>query len=238
LIDSERARLAIHLSHHYHSISEGVDQTAIVIMHDCVVKEVQRTPNATNLIIVMAASKTFMSAYLIRPDETNFKDFMADSAGANWHTVCRVYGSGDKDMAMVNKERTCLFHWTKCLHQATLRSILLGFQEQHIALCKKWKNAKTQKEAEARYTVIRAWWVSFGATTETGRCALEDWMAFWHFRYCQWGKAMQLVSFVFATLNWDSLYLKYFYFYFTVVCCTLTKSHSRRESQYVIMQSC
>ena len=363
--DPECTRMAIHLGHHHHPISKGVDQTAMDIMHDCVAKEVQRTPKATNSAIVIAASKNFLSDYLIRPgsgssnlegasmdavldqfetlsspnirnlvstckrfysggkgvmdnimdlketskfefihenkfpgqskgkvfvfkmsvdrpgsgvdlvkrmqpgndlqdcwlmfdhvkrvkdwttmachvydskycrvmtiamcdmqsedaeaqqlfwenlnntmknhglEETNFKGFMADSAGANWHAVRRVYGSGDKDKPMDNKERTCLFHWTKCLQRATIKSILPDFQEQHIALCKIWKNAKTQEEAEAQYNVIRAWWVSSGATTEIGRRALEDWMAFWHFRYRQWGGAMQLVRtfsiFIFLT---------------------------------------
>ena len=64
----EGTRLAIHLGHHYHPISEGVDQTAMDIMHDCVAKEVQRTSNATNLAIAMAASTTFMSDYLIRSE--------------------------------------------------------------------------------------------------------------------------------------------------------------------------
>ena len=361
--DPERTRVAIHLGHHYHPISKGVDQSAMDIMHDCVAKEVQRTPKATNSAIIMAASKNFLSDYLICPasrsstlegasmdavldqfetlsspnirnlvssckrfysggkgvmdnimdlkesskfvfihenkfpgqskgkvfvfkmsvdragsgvdlvkhmqpgndlqdcwlmfdhvkrvkdwttmachvydskycrvmtiamcdmqsedaeaqqlfwenlndtmknhglEETNFKGFMADSAGANWHAVRRVYGSGDKDKPMDNRERTCLFHWTKCLQRATAKNILPGFQEQHIALCKIWKDAKSQEEAEARYNVIRGWWVSSGATTEIGRRALQDWMAFWHFRYRQWGGAMQLVS------NLCSLYI-------------------------------
>ena len=36
-------------------------------MHECIAKEVQRTPKATNSAIIMAASKNYLSNYLIRP---------------------------------------------------------------------------------------------------------------------------------------------------------------------------
>ena len=48
-------------------------------------------------------------------EDKNFKDFMADIVGANWHAVCKVYGNGDPDKRKDNREPTCLFHWTKCL---------------------------------------------------------------------------------------------------------------------------
>ena len=87
-------------------------------------------------------------------ENTNFKGFMADSAGANWHAVRKVYGTRDPYEPREDKECTCLFHWIKCLQQKTSRHILPGFQDQHIAMCKGWKNAKTQEEAEAQYNVI------------------------------------------------------------------------------------
>lgn len=40
----------------------------------------------------------------------NFKGFMADSAQANWGAVRLVYGSGDKDVPIEGKERSCLLH--------------------------------------------------------------------------------------------------------------------------------
>jgi hypothetical protein len=49
-------------------------------------------------------------------------------------------------------------------------------------------------ESETRYLAIRAWWLSSGATTEQELSQLELWVAFWHFRYRQWGGFMQLVS--------------------------------------------
>jgi hypothetical protein len=42
----------------------------------------------------------------------NFKGFMVDNAHANWNVVHIMYGFRDVSMKMVNKERTCLFHWT------------------------------------------------------------------------------------------------------------------------------
>ncbi len=44
--------------------------------------------------------------------EPNFKGFMADITHASWNAVKIVYGSGDATIRMVDKKRTCLFHWT------------------------------------------------------------------------------------------------------------------------------
>ena len=45
----------------------------------------------------------------------NFCGFMADSAQANFIAVQEIFGTGDKTQPMVNRERTCLFHWTTTL---------------------------------------------------------------------------------------------------------------------------
>jgi hypothetical protein len=42
---------------------------------------------------------------------TKFKGFMVDIAQANWNVVRIVYGFVDPTMEMVNKEKSCLFHW-------------------------------------------------------------------------------------------------------------------------------
>jgi hypothetical protein len=49
-------------------------------------------------------------------------------------------------------------------------------------------------EAESRYLAIRAWWLSLGAASEDAIRDLNLWLAFWHFRYRQWGGCMQMVS--------------------------------------------
>jgi hypothetical protein len=41
-----------------------------------------------------------------------FKGFMVDCAQENWNDVCNVYGTGDPMVKMVDKKRTCFFHWT------------------------------------------------------------------------------------------------------------------------------
>lgn len=126
--------------------------------------------------------------------QPNFKGFMADSAQANWNAIRIVYGNGDASMPMENKERTCLFHWTQSLEKHTKAYIRLDLQDQHRLLCKQYKNAKTISEAEMRYLAIRAWWLSSGAASEDAISRLDLWLAFWHFRYRQWGGFMQLVS--------------------------------------------
>ena len=128
---------------------------------------------------------------------TNFKGFMADSAQANWNAVREIYGTGDPKIPMQNRERTCLFHWTKSLEAHTIKLIKTTMQHQHRILCKQYKDAKTEEESERMYLAIRAWWLSSGAATEEQIQELNDWLGFWHFRYRQWGGFMQLVSFSF-----------------------------------------
>jgi hypothetical protein len=136
-----------------------------------------------------------LNAVMARHDipNPNFKGFMADSAQANWNSIRVVYGSGDASVPMENKERTCLFHWTQSLEKHTKAHIRPDLQGQHRMLCKQYKNARTLAEAESRYLAIRAWWLSEGTTSEDGLSRLELWLAFWHFRYRQWGGFMQLV---------------------------------------------
>jgi hypothetical protein len=122
-----------------------------------------------------------------------FKGFMADSAQANWNAIRIVYGTGDATVPMANQERTCLFHWTQSLEKHTKADIRADLQDQHRLLCRQYKNSTSIAEAESRYHVIIAWWHSSGATTAEGLCRLGLWLAFWHFRYRQWGGFMQLV---------------------------------------------
>jgi hypothetical protein len=44
---------------------------------------------------------------------------MANSAQVNWNVVWIVYGIGFPMVKMVNKEHTCLFHWTKSFDKHT-----------------------------------------------------------------------------------------------------------------------
>jgi hypothetical protein len=127
-------------------------------------------------------------------DKMNFKGFMTDSAQANWNVVRIIYGSGDASEKMVDRERTCLFHWTQSLEKHTKADIRQDLQFQHQILCHQYKNAKSMAEAETKYLAIRAWWMSSGAATEQALPQLELWLAFWHFRYRQWGGFIELVS--------------------------------------------
>lgn len=125
----------------------------------------------------------------------NFKGFMADSAQANWRAVRVIYGNGNAKDEMPNRERTCQFHWATSLKKHTEAHIFGSqLQTQHYTLCKQYRDAKTLEDAEIRYHAIRAWWTSSGATATDGLRHLDLWLAFWHFRYRQWGGYMQLVS--------------------------------------------
>jgi hypothetical protein len=50
-------------------------------------------------------------------------------------------------------------------------------------------------KSKTYYLKIKEWWFSFGTTLVQGLSRLELWLAFWHFRYQQWGGFMQLVKY-------------------------------------------
>ena len=126
--------------------------------------------------------------------KTNFKGFMADNAQANWNAVRVVYGSGNIAEPMENRERTCLFHWTQSMEKHTVADIRRDLQDQHRILCKQYKNAISPEDSETQYLAIKAWWLSYGACSGEGLKRLELWLAFWHFRYRQWGGVTEIVS--------------------------------------------
>lgn len=94
---------------------------------------------------------------------------------------------------MENRERTCLLHCATSLQKHTKKFIRGSFQHQHTQLCKQYKDSKIMDEAETRYLAIRSWWLSSGAADEEALHHLDHWLAFWHFRYRQWGGFMQMI---------------------------------------------
>jgi hypothetical protein len=42
----------------------------------------------------------------------NINGFMVDNVHANWNIVQIVYGNGDSNEPMVDREQMCYFHWT------------------------------------------------------------------------------------------------------------------------------
>jgi hypothetical protein len=60
--------------------------------------------------------ETMMKHIFSKP---NFKGFMANNTHVNWNVVKVVYGSSDATIKMVDKERTCLFHWIQSLDKHT-----------------------------------------------------------------------------------------------------------------------
>ena len=123
----------------------------------------------------------------------NFKGFMANSAMANWNAIHIVYNSGSAHEVMENYERTCSLHWSNSLYKHTQKHIKQSLQQQHIALYKQYKESKLVDEAEIRYLAIRSWRLSSEAASEDLVHHLDHSLAFWHFRYLQWGGFMTMV---------------------------------------------
>ena len=119
--------------------------------------------------------------------DVNFAGFMVDSAQANFNAVRVVFGSGDKSVPMVGKEKTCQFHWSQTLDRHTKQFIKPELQEVHKRLCHEYRLCKTRDEVDSAMEAIRAWWFSSGAVSESGLKELNDWLNFWHFRFHQWG---------------------------------------------------
>ncbi len=61
--------------------------------------------------------------------KSNFKGFMANNTQANWNAIKIVYGLGDPYVRMIDKEHTCLFHWTQSLDRHTKQLIKLELQD-------------------------------------------------------------------------------------------------------------
>ena len=59
---------------------------------------------------------------------SKFKEFMADSAQANWNVVREIYGSSDATVPMKDQEKTCLFFWAQSLEKHTKADIVADLQ--------------------------------------------------------------------------------------------------------------
>lgn len=73
------SRVAFHLGHHIHPMSNGVSMEILDHVYGSVAKEVQRTPSAKTSAIIMAASKTFISDYLFRNTPRHLKGASLDT---------------------------------------------------------------------------------------------------------------------------------------------------------------
>jgi hypothetical protein len=122
-----------------------------------------------------------------------------------------VYGSGNKQEPMQDRELSCLLHWTTSLNRHTEKLIRVEFQETHKMLCKQYKDAKLMAEVEERYLGIKGWWLSSRAALEDSLRELDDWLGFWHFRYRQWDGFLELVRHTppqisISLFNWPNFY--------------------------------
>ena len=48
--------------------------------------------------------------------KVEFVGFMANSAQTNFNVVCEIFGSGNKNVPMAGKKRTCQFYWSMALN--------------------------------------------------------------------------------------------------------------------------
>ena len=138
-------------------------------------------------------------------EDVNFKGFMADSAQANFNAVRRIFGSGDKNIPMEDKERTCQFHWSMVLERHTRQLIKPKLQAKHMELCHEYRKCRTKANSNLAMASIKAWWFSSGACSESSLKELTSWLNFWHFRYEQWGSHMSEVCFL--SIGLYSIYL-------------------------------
>ncbi len=79
---------------------------------------------------------------------------------------------------MVDKECTCLFHWSYSFNKHTKKLIRLELQYEHKTFCHQYKNAKLLMDANNHYALIHSWWLSSRATFETSVHELSNWLSF------------------------------------------------------------
>jgi len=109
----------------------------------------------------------------------NFKGFVANIIQANWNVVWIVYGNGDLNELMVDREN---FFSLESIRANTQNNISnQSCEKKHRIVCYEYKNAIFLGEVDAQYAIIHCWWYSSDATDELGVYELENWLNFWHF---------------------------------------------------------
>ena len=118
---------------------------------------------------------------------------MADSAQENFNVVRKTFGSGDKNIQMKRKERTCQFNWSIALDRHTRQLIKPKLQAKHIELYYEYRKYRSKVDEDLALASIKAWWFSSSACSESGVKELTLWLDFWHFFYEQWRAHMSEV---------------------------------------------
>lgn len=124
----------------------------------------------------------------------NFKGFMADSAQANFIGVRRVFGSGNPKEPIQGGERTCGFHWEQSFEKHK-KHVQEGMRMEFVQLVYNFKESKSDEDAQLSVMKLRHWIQTSGSCNSKDQDALLEWLAYWHFRFHQWGCATLSVSF-------------------------------------------
>lgn len=122
----------------------------------------------------------------------SFFGFMADEAGANWNAVRRVFNDGEE---MIERERSCLWHWEDNLCVHTQRYIYGPHEDKHREMCEKWRAAPNKESALEHFHRIRAWWAT-GKAADRNIPKLVSWLSWWHYMVSRWGHFILKVMFV------------------------------------------
>ena len=80
------------------------------------------------------------------------------------------------------------------------------------------------EEADVKYHVIRAWWLSSRVTIKDGMYILSTWLGFWHYRCRQWGSNMLMVGVLgvlIVYLHEKSMFQSWFTTLFYIIYITL-----------------
>ncbi len=73
---------------------------------------------------------------------------MANIVHVNWNIVCIVYNFDNPNEPMVDKDRTCYFHWTSSMDKHTKQQTKPELCEQHKTLCYEYNNATSLEEVD------------------------------------------------------------------------------------------
>lgn len=108
-------------------------------------------------------------------EKADFFGFMADEAQANWNAVRYVFNGGKKNV-LEERERSCLFHWEQSMVAHTIKYVSSTSQQDHKALCEKWRLAPTSEAASAEARMVRQWWRN-GNVMDKNIPAMDSWLS-------------------------------------------------------------
>jgi hypothetical protein len=131
--DLEDAWIMFDYVKHWTTMACHVYDSAYCRVMTIAVCDMQSEDVAAQMVLWKNLNDVMAKHSILKP---KFKEFMVDSAQANWNAVKVIYGSGNATIPMKDQEKMCLFHWAQSLEKHMKADIRTDLQYQHRQLCR------------------------------------------------------------------------------------------------------